>query len=122
MSYQSGNGVIGDVARFVKDHKLISRGLSLFPNPAMQLASRGAAMVGLGKRKRRRRVVGAPRAIRIVRPRAVRPRMVGNGIFSDLGGGIGSIFGGLGGGIGSVAHGLFGGRKRKRAPKKKLVR
>ncbi len=33
----------------------------------------------------------------------------GRGIFSDLGGGIGSIFGGLGGGIGSIAHGLFGG-------------
>ena len=114
MTAQNGNGVIGDVARFVKQHRLISRGLGLIPNPAMQLASQGAALVGLGKRKRKRRVV---------RPRVVRPRLVGNGIFSDIGGGIGSIFGGLGGGIGSVAHGLFGGKKRaKRAPKRSLVR
>jgi hypothetical protein len=39
--------------------------------------------------------------------------MRGRGIFSDLGGGIGSVFGGLGSGVGSVARGLFGsGRKR----------
>ena len=98
---QSGKGALGDIANFIKDNKLISKGLGFIPHPAGQLASQIAGFVGLGKRKRK-----AP----VKRRRVQR----GGGIFSDLGGGIGSVFGGFGGGIGSIAHGLFGsGRKRK---------
>ena len=96
---QHGKGVVGDVAKFIKDQKLISKGLGLIPHPAGQLASQIAGLVGLGRKRK------AP-----VRRRVQR----GGGIFSDLGGGIGSIFGGLGGGIGSVAHGLFGAGPRRR--------
>lgn len=89
---QAGNGVM-DVLRSInnglKSTKAISRGLAYFPHPAAQLAAQAAKLVGYGKRKRARR------------PKKV---MVGNGIFSDLGGGIGGI-----------AHGLFGaGRRRPR--------
>ena len=101
---QTGRGVIGDVASFIRDQKLISKGLGMLPHPAAQAASQIAAMVGLGKKRR-----------------AVRRRPVqrGRGIFSDLGGGIGSVFGGLGGGIGGIARGLFGaGQKKKRVTRR----
>jgi len=38
----------GTAGRFIKDHKLLSRGLALIPNPYAQGASRAAAAVGLG--------------------------------------------------------------------------
>ena len=117
-----------------KKHKLISRGLSMTPlAPLAPVAS----MLGYGKKKRRTRKRGSTRAStlpglskkrvrrtsraivvpRVILPAAVgrrsrtkriHPSQVGNGLFSDLGGGIGSVFGGLGSGIGSVAKGLFG--------------
>ena len=88
---QSGKGVmdtLSSVNKFLKDSKLISSGLKALPNPYAQVAGQGAAMLGYGRK----------------RPR----KMKGRGVFSDLGGGIGSVFGGLGSGIGSVAHGFFG--------------
>jgi hypothetical protein len=100
---QSGRGTLADIGNFVRSQKLISKGLGFVPHPAAQLASQIASMVGLGKKKRRKR-----------------PQR-GRGFFSDLGGGIGSVFGGLGSGVGSVAHGLFGGRKKKRRVKKMLT-
>lgn len=36
------------VGNFIKDHKLISRGLSFIPDPRAQMASKAAAMAGLG--------------------------------------------------------------------------
>ncbi len=87
---QKGKGaaeVLSAVHKFVKDNKLISKGLGYIPSPYAQIASKGAGMLGYGRRKKPQR---------------------GKGIFSDLGGGIGSVFGGLGSGIGSVAHGFFG--------------
>jgi hypothetical protein len=100
---QSGRGTLSDIGNFVRSQKLISKGLSLVPHPATQVLSQLASMAGLGRKKRRKR-----------------PQR-GRGIFSDLGGGIGSVFGGLGGGIGSVARGLFGGAKKKRRVKKMLT-
>ena len=136
---QKGAGVVKDVMKFIKNNKLISKGLGMIPHPIAQVASKGASLVGLGKKKKKKR---APRALpytlaplappgALASPTATRhtpvrvsravargyPRnQVGTGIFSDLGGGIGSIFGGLGGGIGSVAKGLFGGGARGRPP------
>ena len=102
-----GSFSLSSIGNFIRDKKLISQGLGLIPHPAGQVASQVASMLGLGKRKRRKRVI-----------RRVRPAMVGRGIFSDLGGGIGNVFGGLGGGLGGAFHGLFGsGRKRKRVNK-----
>jgi hypothetical protein len=46
---------------------------------------------------------------------------VGNGFFSDLGGGIGNVFCGLGGGIGSIAKGMFGGSKGSLSGRRKLI-
>lgn len=128
---QTGKG-LADIARFVKDHKLISKGLGLIPNPAAQVASKVAGMVGLGRRRRTRKKATTSRKKvlsvgssaktaattkrRRVRRMPLATTQVGGGIFSDLGGGIGSVFGGLGHGIGSVAHGLFGaGRKHHRS-------
>ena len=92
---QSGKGVL-DIAKFVRDQKLISKGLGLIPHPGAQAAAQIASLVGLGKK------------------RAPKKKQRGRGLFSDLGGGIGSVFGGLGSGVGSIAHGLFGaGRRRK---------
>lgn len=90
---QRGKG-IADVARYIRDNKLISQGLGLIPHPGAQAVSQLAALAGLGKKKKRK------------------PAMRGRGIFSDLGGGLGSLAGGIGGGLGSLAHGLFGGRKK----------
>ena len=93
---QTGKGII-DVLKFVKDNKVISRGLGLIPHEGAQVASQLASMAGLGKKKKRK----------------VHRKQHGKGIFSDLGSGIGSVFGGLGSGVGSVAHGLFGQGKKK---------
>jgi hypothetical protein len=93
-----GKGVM-DVLRYIKDNKLISGGLGLIPSPYTQAGAAVARLVGLGKRRK------APKKKRA---------MKGRGIFSDIGGGLGSVFGGLGGGIGSIAHGLFGGGKVRR--------
>ena len=104
---QRGAGVAKDLHKFIKDNKLISKGLALLPVPGAGYASTAAGMLGYGKKKRktRRVAVTVPVASRLVGTR----NMVGTGFFSDLGGGIGNVFGGLGGGIGSVARGLFGG-------------
>jgi len=64
---QKGRGVLQDGWNFVKDNKVISRGLSLIPHPAAQGASWAAKQVGLGHAQN------------------------GSGIFSDIGSGIGSI-------------------------------
>jgi hypothetical protein len=67
---QKGRGI----GSFVKDNKLISSGLSMIPHPAAQGLGWVAKQVGLGQQPQR-----------------------GKGIFSDIGGGIGSI-----------VHGFFG--------------
>jgi hypothetical protein len=132
---QRGKG-LRDIANFIRNNQLISKGLSLIPHPAAQAASSVAGLVGLGRKKRRvqpvvvskkprrrtktvRRVV-VP-VIKTVR-RVVAPvTMRGRGIFSDIGGGLGSAFGGLGGGLGSLAHGLFGSGKRMKKGSRVLV-
>ena len=92
---QTGKGVAGDIVNFVRANQLLSKGLGLIPHPAAQLAARVAGQLGLGRKRKAK-------------------KQSGRGIFSDLGGGIGSVFGGLGSGVGSIAHGLFGaGRKKK---------
>lgn len=101
-----GKGVAGDVVNFVRDNKLISRGLGMIPHPAGQVASQVAKMLGLGRTARRGK---APRK---------RRGQTGKGIFGDLGSGIGSVFGGLGNGVGSIAHGLFGGARKRKATKR----
>ena len=76
--------------RYVKEHRLISRGLAAIPNQYAQLASRGAAMAGYG-----------PGQLALVqRPvmATAQPVVVqqGSGLFSGLGalaGGIGSLIG-----------------------------
>ena len=93
---QKGAGIM-DVLKFVKDNKLISRGLGIIPHPGLQAASTLAGMAGLGKKKKTHR-----------------KKQNGRGIFGDLGSGLGSVFGGLGSGVGSVAKGLFGAGKKKR--------
>ena len=101
---QNGKGIM-DVLKFVKDNKLISKGLGLIPHPGAQTAAAIAGMAGLGKKKKRK----------------VAKKQHGRGIFSDLGGGIGSVFGGLGSGVGSIAHGLFGGGKKKKGKRGVLI-
>jgi len=87
-----------------------------------------AGMVGLGRKRRSKRVVPRRRrAVAVGVPRftssvpmttaSIRSMQRGRGFFSDLGGGIGSVFGGLGKGIGSAAGGFFG-RGRSRPSKK----
>jgi hypothetical protein len=102
---QTGKG-LSDVLNFVRDNKLISRGLGFIPHPGAQAAATIAAMAGLGKMKPKRKP---------------RRKQTGRGIFGDLGSGIGSVFGGLGGGLGSVAHGLFGNGKKKTTKTKRNV-
>ena len=51
---QKGAGAIKDVLKFVRDNKLISKGLGMIPHPIAQVASKGASMVGLGKKKKKR--------------------------------------------------------------------
>ena len=107
---QRGKGVM-DVLRYVKDNKLISRGLGLIPHPGAQALSSIAGLVGLGRRKRKsttRKCTTRKCKVTSMRGRA----MKGRGIFGDLGSGIGSVFGGLGSGVGSIAHGLFGGGRK----------
>ena len=94
-----GKGIVDDGIRFIRDQKLISKGLGLIPHPAGQIAAIIANQLGLGKRKRKRKTP---------------TKMMGKGIFSDIGGGIGNVFGGLGSGVGSIAHGLFGQGKGKK--------
>ncbi len=59
---------IKKAANFVKDNKLISKGLALIPHPGAQAAAKVAGTVGIGRRRRRvyrRRRGGAmPRAVR----------------------------------------------------------
>jgi hypothetical protein len=98
---QTGKGTLGDVANFIRNQKLISKGLGMIPHPAAQAASQIAGLVGLGKPKKKKK------------------KQTGKGIFGDLGGGIGSALGGLGGGVGSALRGLFGG---KRGKKKKVMK
>jgi hypothetical protein len=138
-----GKGIIDTVKKvhkFVKDNKLISSGLGLIGQPGLGSV---AGMLGYGRRRkarsrRTRRVSSAPVALVGRRMRGRGPLLTrstlasagivpfigmggkkvmrGKGIFSDLGGGIGSVFGGLGGGLGSALGGLFGrGRRRGRA-------
>ena len=71
---QKGKGILKDGWNFVKDNKIISRGLGMIPHPVGQGAAWAARQVGLGQQPQR-----------------------GAGIFSDIGGGIGSI-----------VHGFFG--------------
>jgi len=112
---QNGTGVASDIKNFIVNNRLISRGLGLVPHPAGQVASAIASQLGLGRKRRRRRVatrsvlVPSVRRVRAPRRRAI---MTGRGIFSDLGGGLGSALGGLGGGLGSAFHGLFGGSRQ----------
>lgn len=89
---QSGAGALSDAFNFIKRNQLISKGLSMVPHPMGQTASIVAKQLGLGRPKRK------------TKPRKT---MVGRGIFSDLGGGVGNVFHGIGGG-------LFGGAKKKR--------
>jgi hypothetical protein len=86
-----------EIVEFVKNNKLVSKGLGYIPHPLGQVASVIADQLGYGKKRK------APK----------RRTMKGTGIFSDLGSGIGGAFSGLGSGIGSVAHGLFGSGKMK---------
>ena len=62
---QRGKGM-AEILKYVRDQKLISRGLGLIPHPGAQAVSTLAGMAGLGRQR-------------------------GRGIFSDLGGGIGNI-------------------------------
>ncbi len=94
---QRGKGIVGDAARYIKDNKLLSKGLGMIPHPAAQAAAQVAALFGLG-----RPLKAAPK----------KRKQRGRGIFGDIGGGIGSVFGGLGSGIGSIVHGFFGGGRR----------
>ena len=130
---QKGAGVVKDVLKFVRDNKLISKGLGMIPHPAAQVAAKGASLVGLGKKKKKKRgpkkITAASMANLLASPTRTRKtpvrvsravahgypaNQVGAGFFSDLGGGIGNIFGGLGGGIGSVARGMFEGASASR--------
>lgn len=63
---QRGKGFLGDAAKFIKDNKLISKGLGMIPYAPAQMAGQVAGMAGLG-------------------------RQHGRGIFGDIGSGIGSI-------------------------------
>ena len=88
---QTGKGVkeiLSAINGVVKDNKLISRGLSSV-SPALGAL---ASLTGYGRKRRAPRKAAAPKL------RMVGRGQVGSGIFSDIGGGIGSI-----------AHGFFGG-------------
>ena len=128
---QSGNGlsstskkVLKKAHDLVKQHQLISRGLAYTPLSGVAPVVR---MLGYGKKKPAKKkpakkAAGLPAVRRAPSRRAsVYKTQVGNGIFSDLGGGIGSVFGGLGSGLGSLARGvgggLFGGGRAKSSGK-----
>ncbi len=63
---QRGKGAVSDAIKFAREHKLLSKGLGLIPNPAAQAAATVAGFLGFG-------------------------RQCGRGIFGDIGSGIGSI-------------------------------
>ena len=65
---QKGRGILKDGWNFVKDNKVISKGLGMIPHPVAQGAAWAARQVGLGQQPQR-----------------------GAGIFSDIGNGIGGI-------------------------------
>lgn len=95
-----GKGIadnLGKALNFLKDTKLISNTMGLFPNEKAQAISNIAKQIGLGKKRKARKQKGA-------------------GIFSDFGSGIGNAFGGIGAGVGSagfgLGRGLFGGKKK----------
>lgn len=92
-SVQKGTGVVKDAINYIKDHKLISKALSLIPHPIAQGASYLAGQAGLGKAN-----MGGYRS-----------SQMGDGFFTDIGNGIGGI-----------ARGLFGGGQsgdgRRRRP------
>ncbi|MDR3543383.1 MAG: hypothetical protein P4L69_20840 [Desulfosporosinus sp.] len=63
MHPQNGTGFFGDLwsgvkdaANFVKDNKLISKGLSLIPHPYGQAGSQIAGQLGFGKKRKRRTI------------------------------------------------------------------
>ena len=69
MGLQNGGGFWGDVwdgikkvGGIIKDNKLLSGGLSLIPHPYAQLGAKGAGMLGLG-RKRKKKVVRRRRVL-----------------------------------------------------------
>ena len=129
---QSGAG-LGSTAKKVikaahdlaKQQRLLSRGLAMTPLAPIAPVAR---MLGYGKKKGRKKTTKktvpglsgtsgrkpAGRSKRaLLTPVPGYAAQTGNGIFRDLGGGIGSIFGGLGSGVGSIASGLFGGGRGK---------
>lgn len=60
-----GEGFFGDVwsgikkaAGYIKDNKLISKGLNLIPDARAKAAAKAAEAVGLGKRRRPRKMKG----------------------------------------------------------------
>lgn len=127
---QSGRGfkeILGKIHRFVKDNKVISRGLRLTPYSGVANA---AAMLGYGRKKRKSRTSRRLSVRRLVMPSlttlpkrsrrnpvktrarvAGRAVMVPSGVtlLRRAGGQTGrGIFGDIGGGVGSVFRGLFG--------------
>ena len=102
---QNGAGIRDNLRKalqFVKDKKLISKGLSMIPNATAQKVGKAAEMFGFGPRKRKRRV----RRPRVIAPSRITGGQIGTGIFSDIGSGLGGLANGIG-------HGLFGGAKRR---------
>jgi hypothetical protein len=92
-SRQSGKGIgsaLMSAGRYIKNHRLVSRGLRLIPHPVAQKASAIAHMIGLGPKKRR-----------------VRRTQNGKGFIKDL---LSEVGGGVGGGM----RGLFGAGRKKR--------
>jgi len=96
---QSGRG---DNDQLVAVHRTLGDGrggMTIMPvnRGVIPFVGEGKDYLGAGKKKRK-------------------TRQSGKGIFSDLGGGIGSAFGGIGSGIGSagfgIGKGLFGGSSR----------
>lgn len=88
---QHGKGVkevLSAAKQIAKDTKIISKTLSMIPDPRAQGLSWVASQAGYGRKKKKQK---------------------GRGLFSDIGGGIGNVAMGIGGGLGSIARGLFGG-------------
>jgi hypothetical protein len=75
-----GRGIMDVLKRahdFAKEHKLISRGLSMIPHKYGKMASSVASSLGYGRRRRVRRRVGMRRRRRVGRLRAPARRHVG---------------------------------------------
>jgi len=51
--FDSIKRVLSSIGNFVKDNRLISRGLSLIPHPYARVGSTVASSLGLGRRRRR---------------------------------------------------------------------